>query len=322
MDTCRDEILAAIVRLERESPDGTVSPQDVVDALARMGSRYPASTIRTHVTSKMCADTPEHHARVYDDLERVGRGRYRLRRQESAPTAEEGQAFSCLCGCGQFTLTARAIFRPGHDARMASQVARDIRTDPKRAEELLATLPSEALRAKVRAMVPRPASSVTGLAPPADFGHLEGERLKDIPAGDSTEQREAEAVILDVLARNLGLTLTPMRLHLPDGSYVDVDGVGDEPPTLVEVWAHQGPPKVAQRNKVLSDALKVAHVSRVLDKDYRLILCFSDVAAAKPFLGRSWYAGALRTLGIDVHIVTLSDEWVQRIMEAQRRQYR
>jgi hypothetical protein len=205
---------------------------------------------------------------------------------------------------------------------MASQVSKVILADPGRAEELLATLPSAALRAKVSAMVTPSASLINEARAPADSRPTAGEPLTGIPAGDSTEQREAEAVILDVLARTLGLTLTPMRLHLPDGSYVDVDGVGDEPPTLVEVWAHQGPPKVAQRNKVLSDALKVAHVSRVLDKDYRLILCFSDVAAAKPFLGRSWYAGAIRTLGIEVHIVTLSDEWVQRIMHAQHRQYR
>jgi len=40
------------------------------------------------------------------------------------------------------------------------------------------------------------------------------------------------------------------------------------------------------------------------------------------FTGRSWYAGALRVLGIEVHVVHLPDAWRQRILDAQRRQYR
>jgi hypothetical protein len=75
--TCRDEILAALPRISSASPDGTFTPQDVVDALARQGSRYSASTIRTHVVSRMCANAPDHHARVYDDVERVSPGLYR-----------------------------------------------------------------------------------------------------------------------------------------------------------------------------------------------------------------------------------------------------
>jgi hypothetical protein len=76
--TCRDEILAVLPSVT--ASDGTFATEQVVAALRAQGSRYAESTIRTHVMSRMCADAPDHHARVYDDLVRVDRGLYRLRR--------------------------------------------------------------------------------------------------------------------------------------------------------------------------------------------------------------------------------------------------
>lgn len=76
--SARDEILAAAQELTGRSPDGTFGIDEVVRALAERGSRYAESTIRTHITSRMCANAPDHHAKVYNDLLRVGTGRYRL----------------------------------------------------------------------------------------------------------------------------------------------------------------------------------------------------------------------------------------------------
>jgi len=77
--SARDEILATTRKLAGQSADGTFTLIDVLTEMRRAGSRYAESTIRTHVTSRMCADAPNHHARTYDDLERLGNGRYRLR---------------------------------------------------------------------------------------------------------------------------------------------------------------------------------------------------------------------------------------------------
>lgn len=77
--TCRDEILAALPSVAARSADRSFSPQDVVDELARRGSDYSPSTIRTHVVSRMCSNAPDNHARVYDDLVRVSDGVYRIR---------------------------------------------------------------------------------------------------------------------------------------------------------------------------------------------------------------------------------------------------
>lgn len=77
--TARDEILVVARRLSAASADGTFTVQEVVEAMRRAGSGYAESTVRTHVTSRMCADAPDNHAKVYDDLVRVDHGRYGLR---------------------------------------------------------------------------------------------------------------------------------------------------------------------------------------------------------------------------------------------------
>lgn len=50
-----------------------------VPAELRRTGRYAESTIRTHVTSRMCASSPDHHGTTYGDFERLDRSHYRLR---------------------------------------------------------------------------------------------------------------------------------------------------------------------------------------------------------------------------------------------------
>lgn len=76
---CRDEILAAFRRLELREQRTVFAPVEVVQEVLAVTERFPARTIRTEITSRICADAPTHHATTYNDLERVGRGRYRVR---------------------------------------------------------------------------------------------------------------------------------------------------------------------------------------------------------------------------------------------------
>lgn len=144
------------------------------------------------------------------------------------------------------------------------------------------------------------------------------------PPGSSAEQRAAERVMLDLLGADLGLTLNPARITVSSGERVEVDGADADHRVVVECWAHQGAPKAAQRNKVLSDAFKLHWIGTVLDPRPRRILCLSDPAAAAPFLptARTWAARALHDLGIEIVVVTLPDTVRAAILDAQRRQYR
>jgi hypothetical protein len=77
--TARAVILATARRLAGQSADGSFTLAQIIASMNQAGTLYAESTIRTHVTSRMCADAPDHHATTYDDFQRLGDGRYRLR---------------------------------------------------------------------------------------------------------------------------------------------------------------------------------------------------------------------------------------------------
>jgi hypothetical protein len=144
-----------------------------------------------------------------------------------------------------------------------------------------------------------------------------------LPAGDSREQRHAEQVMLARLTDRFGVTLGPRRIVLDDGVRVEIDGADEQLSILVEAWAHQGPPRVAQKHKVLADALKLLHVAATLPVAPRLVLCLSDPEAAHHFTtARSWAAHALRAFAIDVVVVELPAKVKAAVLAAQNRQFR
>jgi hypothetical protein len=146
----------------------------------------------------------------------------------------------------------------------------------------------------------------------------------ELSAGSSREQRDAERVMLDLLGRQLGRNLNPARLAVPSGERVEVDGADADRSILVECWAHQGPPKSAQRHKVLADAFKLTWIATTMYPRPRLILCLSDPLAAAPFLpgARSWAARAFQDLGVTISVVDLPVDLRHDLLQAQRRQYR
>jgi hypothetical protein len=77
--TCRDEILDCVRELVSQSGLATFTIEGVIGLMQERGTRYRESTIRTHVSSRMCINAPAHHASRYPDFERIGHGLYRLR---------------------------------------------------------------------------------------------------------------------------------------------------------------------------------------------------------------------------------------------------
>jgi hypothetical protein len=145
----------------------------------------------------------------------------------------------------------------------------------------------------------------------------------DPPAGSSEEQRLAERVMLDALGDRLGVRLDPRRLDHPDGGRVEIDGADAALSILVECWAHQGAAKVAQKYKLVNDATKLWWIAQALpQKPARLVICVSDEAAVRHLSGRSWQAAAIRDLGVGLEVVELPAGWAERLVDAQRRQFR
>ena len=74
------EIREAAQAMVAQSVNGEFSLADIITEMNARGSAYSEQTVRTHVTSRMCANAPRNHAAVYNDFWCVdrGSGRYRL----------------------------------------------------------------------------------------------------------------------------------------------------------------------------------------------------------------------------------------------------
>jgi hypothetical protein len=136
---------------------------------------------------------------------------------------------------------------------------------------------------------------------------------------DSHEQRCAEPLILAGVSAAVGVELTPRLLRLDGGARVDVDGVATDESVLVEIFAHQGPLKGGQLQKVARDALKLITLARSREQS-RLIIAFGDSDAAACVSGASWLAEALRVWRVEVLVVVLDDDVRAGLRAAQARQ--
>jgi len=141
-------------------------------------------------------------------------------------------------------------------------------------------------------------------------------------AGDSSEQRKAEEWLVNALSKKLGVGLTKGKWFLDGGSGIELDGFCESPMVLCEAWAHIGPPKSAQKDKVMTDAFKLLFVNALIKGDGKRILLFADHDAAAHFQGKSWMAQCLNKHNIIVEIIELPLELKTEILKAQKRQYR
>lgn len=77
MATARDAVLRAFDELEAQTERTAFRADEVWQHVAAATSDFQETTIRTYVTSAMCANAPVHHANHTDDVVRVKRGLYR-----------------------------------------------------------------------------------------------------------------------------------------------------------------------------------------------------------------------------------------------------
>lgn len=76
--SAREEILTAVKSITQEREEKHFHLSEVLQFMKSHGTSYKESTIRTHVTSRCCSNSPNHHGSVFNDYERIGKGLYRL----------------------------------------------------------------------------------------------------------------------------------------------------------------------------------------------------------------------------------------------------
>jgi hypothetical protein len=148
-----------------------------------------------------------------------------------------------------------------------------------------------------------------------------GDELELSP-GDSQVQHIAELTMIAWLGIELDCELKSRRINLPDGSRLELDAFSEEPLIICEAWAHQGPPKSAQKMKIMNDAMKLLAARREVGDHARALLLFADDDAASHFRRKTWQAAALTESRIEVMVANLPAQLRADIRAAQTRQYR
>lgn len=138
---------------------------------------------------------------------------------------------------------------------------------------------------------------------------------------ESNEQQQAETILIQAISNEIKVNLVHGH-PLTDETHITVDGYCVEPAIICEAWAHIGPPKSAHKQKVMTDAFKMLYIEKAVGKSFRKILVFADEDAAKPFLSNTWQAKCLRAYNIETKIVKLPQAMREKIIRAQKRQYR
>lgn len=118
------------------------------------------------------------------------------------------------------------------------------------------------------------------------------------------------------------ITIDQKKLNLPEGGWIELDAFCESPLVLCEVWAHIGPPKSAQKNKVMTDAFKLLFASTLVKGNGKRILLFADRNAAGHFQSKSWMVQCLKEHNIIVEIIELPPKLKIKVQKAQQRQYR
>ena len=143
----------------------------------------------------------------------------------------------------------------------------------------------------------------------------------------SDVQRSVELEVLEALSKQFGCHFSGGRVNT-GRSYVEIDGMARDPIdgsyTLVEVFAHVGKVKAAQRHKVHADVLKLALARTVLQEagasSVRALVAFVCVNCAKSLLGKTWVADSAERFGVDVVIVPISETSHGNLLTVQAKQ--
>lgn len=149
------------------------TPQDVADNVEGINTKYARQLLADLITNGLVVQSEGPEGDVwqsiltYDDLDRTEAesnfdGAYNtnkekeMRKTATATKPAKTETYhDCYCGCGE-QVPSKSFYRPGHDARHAGQVGKEIARryteEGFDRRELLADLPSERLTAKAEAI--------------------------------------------------------------------------------------------------------------------------------------------------------------------------
>lgn len=76
--TCREEILQAVKFILNEKGVNEFSVNEVLLYMTKNNTTFKENTIKTHITSRCCSNSPQNHSVIYNDFKRIKPGLYML----------------------------------------------------------------------------------------------------------------------------------------------------------------------------------------------------------------------------------------------------
>ncbi len=139
-------------------------------------------------------------------------------------------------------------------------------------------------------------------------------------SGHSGVQQNAEMEILRALARKLGFDLDKIQKMKIGG--IALDGYIEDSiePCCIEIWAHQGEAKTAQKYKLMHDACKLIPAEKRLGKKCRKIICVTDKSAISFLSGKGWQGSFFSEFDVKIEVVDIPETARREIVEAQKKQ--
>lgn len=147
---------------------------------------------------------------------------------------------------------------------------------------------------------------------------------------DSQAQRDAQQTILELAASELPAEWInsdgkPLRIYLPAGAYVEVDGISESPLVLAEVYAspRQKGLLAGQKKKLATDFLKLITVKQSMSDVWataRCVLLFASQDAVDGVTG--WLRESAAIWNIELIALKLAPELDRILSGAQETQGR
>ena len=154
---------------------------------------------------------------------------------------------------------------------------------------------------------------------------LEACRMGDHQNSDSTVQRQAECIIFEKVCKWLGLSELQRNptIFLTDASYprIEPDFYSGKHLIVGEIFAHVGPPKRGQHNKISNDILKMLLLDKMTRITHRKIIVVCDTREENALRGESALAECIRQFGIEIKRIDLDAETREKILFAQEQQF-
>lgn len=143
----------------------------------------------------------------------------------------------------------------------------------------------------------------------------------------SDVQADVERYVLAELSQRFGLVIQSGRINT-GRSFVQLDGLAIDKErsfaVAVEVFAHVGRVKAAQRHKVHADVFKLALVRSLLQEqgftEVKAIFAFTCIECARSITGRTWIGDAAEHYGVQSTTVELPPDITTNVLAAQARQ--